>query len=45
VERDSPCQGERGYQMMLYGDKPPYELHHIIDDPDLGEFVQFEKLP
>jgi len=25
------------------GNKPPYKLHHIIDDPDLGEFVQFEK--
>lgn len=28
---------------MLYGNKPPYKLHYIIDDPDLGEFVQFEK--
>jgi hypothetical protein len=42
-ERDSPCQGEFGYQMMLYGHKPPFKLHDIIDDPDLGEFVQFEK--
>lgn len=42
-EADSPCRGDFGYQVMLYGKKPPYKLHQIIDDPDLGEAVQFEK--
>lgn len=42
-ERDSACGREFAYPLMLYGHKPPYKLHLIIDDPDLGEFVQFEK--
>jgi hypothetical protein len=42
-EPGSPCNGDFGYQLMLYGKKPPYKLHQTIDDPDLGDAVQFEK--
>lgn len=43
MERDSPCERDFAYPLMLYGHNPPYKLHLIIDDPDLGQFVQFEK--
>ena len=42
-EKNSPCGSEYNWPLMLYGKQPPYKLHQIIDDPDLGEFVQFEK--
>jgi hypothetical protein len=39
----SPCNGEVGYELMLYGQKPPYKLHITIGDPDSGDAIQFEK--
>jgi hypothetical protein len=39
----SPCDGEFGYELMLYGQKPPYKLHITIGDPDSGDAIQFEK--
>jgi len=42
-EKSSPCGGEYNWPLLLYGKEPPYKLHQIIDDPDLGEAVQFEK--
>jgi hypothetical protein len=43
VERNSPCKGDFGYELMLYGKKSPYKLHITIGDPDSGDVVQFEK--
>jgi len=42
-EPNSPCKGDFGYELMLYGKKPPYKLHITIGDPDSGDAVQFEK--
>jgi hypothetical protein len=42
-EKNSPCGYEFNWPLMLYGNQPPYKLHQIFDDPDLGDFVQFEK--
>jgi hypothetical protein len=42
-EANSLCKGEFGYELMLYGKKPPYKLHITISDPDSGDVVQFEK--
>lgn len=42
-EKHSPCGSEFNWPIMLYGKQPPYKLHQIIADPDLGEFVQFVK--
>jgi hypothetical protein len=42
-EPNSLCGGEFGYEVMLYGRKPPYRLHITIGDPDSGDAVQFEK--
>lgn len=42
-EPNSPCKGEFGYELMLYGKKPPYKLHITMGDPDSGDAVQFEK--
>ena len=42
-ETNSPCKGDFGYELMLYGKKPPYKLHTTIGDPDSGDAVQFEK--
>ena len=39
----SSCKGEIGYELNLYGRKPPYKLHITIGDPDAGDAVQFEK--
>ncbi len=43
-EPNSPCKGDFGYELMLYGKRPPYKLHITIGDPDSGDAVQFEKL-
>lgn len=37
------CKGQFGYELMLYGRKPPYKLHITIGDPDSGDAVQFAK--
>ena len=42
-EPNSPCKGNFGYELMLYGKKPPYKLHITIGDPYSGDAVQFEK--
>lgn len=42
-EPNSPCKGEFGYELMLYGEKPPYKLHVTIGDPDSGDAIQFSK--
>jgi hypothetical protein len=42
-EPNSPCMGNFGYELMLYGNKSPYKLHITIGDPDSGDAVQFEK--
>ena len=42
-ESNSPCDTEFNWPLLLYGKRPPYKLHHVIDDPDLGLVVQFEK--
>lgn len=39
------CRGQLGFQLMVFGDKPPYKLHITIGDPDSGDAVQFEKQP
>ena len=44
-ETNSPCEGDFGYELMLYGKKSPYKLHVTIGDPDHGYAVQFEKQP
>jgi hypothetical protein len=44
-ETNSPCKGDFGYELMLYGKKSPYKLHVTIGDPDHGDAVQFEKQP
>lgn len=43
-EKGSPCKGDFGYEVMLYGDRPPYKLNITIGDPDSGAAVQFEKV-
>ena len=43
ADPNSPCKGDFGYEVMLYGKKPPYKLHITIGDPDSGDAVQFEK--
>lgn len=43
AEPSSPCKGDFGYELMLYGKTPPYKLHITIGDPDSGDAVQFEK--
>ena len=45
ADTNSPCKGDFGYEVMLYGKKPPYKLHITIGDPDSGDAVQFEKQP
>ena len=44
---DSCAGGEPGaafgYELVLYGSRPPYKLHLTIGDPDAGDAVQFEK--
>lgn len=42
-ESNSPCGTEFNWPLLLYGKRPPYKLHQVIDDPDLGLVVQFEK--
>jgi hypothetical protein len=42
-ESKSPCGTEFNWPLLLYGKRPPYKLHQVIDDPDLGLAVQFEK--
>lgn len=41
-EQSSPCRDFK-LPLLLYGQKSPYRLHEVIDDPDLGLAVQFEK--
>lgn len=41
-EPNSRCK-DFNWPLLLYGKEPPYRLHEIIDDPDLGEVVQYEK--
>jgi hypothetical protein len=43
TEPDSPCKGDYGYELNLYGKKPPYKLNITIGDPDQGDAVQFER--
>jgi hypothetical protein len=38
-ETNSPCKGDFGYELMLYGRKSPYKLHVTIRDPDQGDVV------
>jgi len=42
-ESNSPCGTEFNWPLLLHGKRPPYKLHQVIDDPDLGLAVQFEK--
>ena len=42
-ELNSPCGTEFNSPLLLYGRRPPYKLHQVIDDPDLGLVVQFER--
>ena len=42
-EPNSPCGTEFNWPLLLYGKRPPYKLHQVIDDPDLGLAVQFER--
>jgi len=42
-EPNSPCKGDFGYELQLYGKRPPYKLPITIADPDSGDVVQFEK--
>ncbi len=42
-ESNSPCGTEFNSPLLLYGKHPPYKLHQVIDDPDLGLVVQFER--
>ena len=42
-EPNTPCKDAFGYELMLYGKKPPYKLHITLGDPDSGDAVQFEK--
>ena len=42
-EANSVCKGDFGYELVLYGKKPPYKLHVTIGDPDSGDAVQFER--
>ena len=48
ITNDDPCGPYKrvpfGYQLRLYGRRPPYKLHVTISDPDLGDAVQFEKV-
>jgi hypothetical protein len=40
---NSPCKGDFGYELLLYGKKPPYKLRINIGAPDPGDALQFEK--